>query len=66
MFIGVQCALLPGKEGVAEKASSKKNDADNKGNCCHGETMYSLPLTIVKREDGIVLKEGLTRANAVH
>src|ERR1700748_3925842 len=46
----MQRALFAGKKGVSQESSSKKNNANNKGNCCHGGTIYSLPPTLVKRK----------------
>jgi anaerobic selenocysteine-containing dehydrogenase len=57
---------LPGKKGVTEKPNSKKNNADNKSNYCHGTTMYSLPIAIGKWGNCPVQAQGLTRAAEVH
>lgn len=42
VLIGMQFALLPGKEGVTEKSHSEENDADNEGDYCHVKRIYSL------------------------
>lgn len=66
MLVRMQCPFLPGEKGVAKKPNSKKNNADNKRNDCHGQTIYSLLETIVKQRSCLVHYEGLKLAAAIH
>jgi len=66
VLIGMQRPLLPGKKSVTEKPDPKKNNADNESNYCHGQTIYSLSVTIGKWSDCLVQTQGLIRTDAIH
>jgi hypothetical protein len=42
--------LFPSEKVMSQYADSKKNNANNKGSCCHGEPIYSFVLTVGKQK----------------